>query len=169
MTSYSHTQIKIKLTVIIYDCCCHRACSKHGWWTGWLNGHSEFMVTLHIHVIHCRYHGSHNSVSTRSHIKRHGEWPIRIIVNFCNDRESEWVYTYMLLKRMSCYEFIWHWSMFCFLPVAVPGVISRVTSRSHARVPDVLSSTFTLNTFNILPSTTLVMVWRETIASVEEG
>ena len=59
--------------------------------------------------------------------------------------------------------------MFCFLPVAVPGVISKVTFRSHARIPDVLSSTFTLNTFNILPSTTLAMVWRETIASVEEG
>ena len=56
--------------------------------------------------------------------------------------------------------------MFCFSPVAVSGVTSKVTTRSHARVPDVLSSTFTSNTFNILPSTTLAMVRRETIASV---
>ena len=54
--------------------------------------------------------------------------------------------------------------MFYFSPVALPGVTIKVTSRSHARVPDVVSSTFTLN---ILPSCTLVMVWRETVASVE--
>ena len=82
-------QIKTKLTIIIHDCCCHGVCSKHDWWTGWLNGHSEVMVTFHIHVIHCRYHGSHNSAVTRSQIKRHSEWTTRTIVNLCNDRESE--------------------------------------------------------------------------------
>ena len=53
-----------------------------------------------------------------------------------------------------------------FLPVAVPGVRIKVTSKSHASVPDVVSSTLTLN---ILPSVTLVIGWRETVASVEEG
>ena len=56
--------------------------------------------------------------------------------------------------------------MLWFSPVAVPGVSIKVTVNSHARVPDVVSSTLTLN---ILPSITLVMVWRETVASVEEG
>ena len=54
--------------------------------------------------------------------------------------------------------------MFYFSPVALPGVTIKVTSSSHARVPDVVSSTLTLS---ILPSCTLVMVWRETVASVE--
>ena len=54
--------------------------------------------------------------------------------------------------------------MFYFLPVALPGVTNKVTTRSHARVPDVVSSTFTLN---VLPSVTLVIGWRDTVASVE--
>ena len=58
--------------------------------------------------------------------------------------------------------------MLCFSPVAVPGINTNVTSKSHARVPDVVSSTFTVNIFNLMPSFTLAMVWRETIASVEE-
>ena len=49
-------------------------------------------------------------------------------------------------------------------PVAVPGVASKVTTSSHARIPDVASSTLTLN---IPPSFTLVIVRRETVASVE--
>ena len=57
-------------------------------------------------------------------------------------------------------------NILCFSPVAVPGVSIKVTFKSHARVPDVVSSTFTLN---ILPSITLVMIWRETVASVEKG
>ena len=54
--------------------------------------------------------------------------------------------------------------MLYFLPVAVPGVASKATTSSHARVPDVASSTVTLN---ILPSVMLVIVWRDTVASVE--
>ena len=54
--------------------------------------------------------------------------------------------------------------MFYFSPVAVPGVTIKVTASSHARVPVVVSSTFTLN---ILPSVTLAMVCRDTVASVE--
>ena len=54
--------------------------------------------------------------------------------------------------------------MFYFSPNAVPGVASKVTTSSHTRAPDVSSSTLTLN---IPPSVTLVIVRRETVASVE--
>ena len=50
----------------------------------------------------------------------------------------------------------------CFSPVAVPGMASKVTTRSRSSVPFVSSSTLTSN---VLPSVTLIIDCRETRAS----
>ena len=79
----SHS-LYLLLTVIIQDCCNDRGrCPKSDWWTCWIYGHSEVMITLCCHIISGAYHNIHCAINQGSSRKCHSEWRRFSVVLSC--------------------------------------------------------------------------------------